>query len=780
MQKIENKKFEENNDISFVLDIIFEYIRHWKWFLLSVFVCLSIAVIQVLTTPKKYNPSLSILLNDEKSRKSSSSKGPDLNALMMMPTINNLDNEIALFKSSDLISNVVDSLNLTTSYYVDSFFKKTEIYSESPFHAEMESASNKSPIANIDIKKQGAEYEVVGNCVLSNGEEHEINKKLSEKDFPLSLSLDSDSSVLHITLTGKPAKDEAKYNIIINRKLSAIASVSGGLSVNHTNKNSTILDISMISYNADKGIAIVKELIKQYNEQNVRTNNEVSYNTSLFINERLKQISEELEGAEDEVVNYKQKHNITDLSSEAALFIQQTGQNEQRLQEIETQLNIISLVERFVNDPANKFKVVPNLGITDAALSQIITEYNSKILSNDLLLKGTGEENPSRIRLADEINTMRSGISQSISNVKKSYEISKQDFMRQSKSNLSRVRSVPQQEKGLIEKVRQQQIKESLFLFLMQKREETNLSIASNSEKARTISSIQFGVGPIAPNSRMIILIGLALGFIIPIVVIYLLNLFRTHLRGRDELEKLSEASIIGEICENKSADDLVVLNLPNSAITEMFRSLRNNLDMALQYRNNQMIAVTSTISGEGKSFISINLALAFAVSNRKVLLVGADIRQPKLKEYLNLTYEAGLTNYLIEPERGWRSVIHKTKICSGLDVMVSGVVPPNPNELLMSPALEKFFVEAKQEYDILIVDTAPVGLVSDSYLINKAVDLSLYVVRNEVTPKTAINFINAQKEEDKLNNMYLVYNGSSLDRNYKYGYGKAYGYGEK
>lgn len=512
---------------------------------------------------------------------------------------------------------------------------------------------------------------------------------------------------------------------------------------------------------------------------NVNIKNEIAYNTAIFINDRLKEISVELGDAEENVVDFKQKNQITDLSTEAQLFVQQTGENEQKLLEVETQLNVISLIERFVQNPANKFSVIPNIGIADLGLAQIINDYNNKLLVSEVQLKGLGEENPTRIRLTDDINNMRSSISNSLKNVKQTYNISKQDLLKQSSSTKSRVLSVPQQERGLIEKVREQRIKENLFLFLMQKREETNLSIASTANKARIIVSPQEDITPIAPKSNIIILSVLILGFLCPIVIIYLINLFKVQIRSRSELEKLSEVPIIGQIGKNEVKDQVVIRSNQSSGIAEMFRSLRNNLNFILKHKVNQTILVTSTASGEGKTFISVNLSMSFALSGKKVLIVGGDIRNPKLRNYVQVSRNKGLSDYLVSDD-SWRNYVNDSGLNDNLKVMVAGTIPPNPNELLMEPRLKEFMLQAREEFDFVIFDTAPVGLVSDTYLIDEYVDVTLYIVRENVTPRAAVDFMNMQKSEGKLINMYLVLNDSYLDSSYRYGYGKEYGYDSK
>lgn len=772
MEKI-NNSWKNKNEATQITDILFDYLRSWKWFIISVVLCLIIGVISILSIQKQYRPSLSILLNESKGGSSGKTEtGLDLESLGLLSTTNNIDNEIAILVSPDLMRSVVDSLSLQIEFYQKKGLRKTEIYESFPFRVNLV-AADEDNVNNLEffISKIGDEYIVEGLYG---------DNKISERtrQLPAKIRLDEKIELL-IDQIGKEIADKEEYYVSIKNISSVVSSLCGNLSVSPTSKSSSVLNVSLVCNNTNKGAAVLRELVKQYNERDVNVKNEIAYNTAIFINDRLKEISAELSDAEGNVVDFKQKNQITDLSTESQLYVQQAGLNEQKMMEIETQLNVISLIEHFVKDPKNKYSVIPNIGISDVGLGQIISGYNEKLLNSEVQLKGMGEENPVRIRLTEDLDNQRSSITGSLNNVKQAYNVSKQDLLKQSYSTKSRVLSVPQQERGLIEKVREQRIKESLFLFLMQKREETNLSIASTAQKARIIVSPQTNMSPIAPESKKILLAFLILGIFLPIIVIYILNLFKTQIRDRSELENLSNVPIVGQIAKNEIKDQIVIRPGHNAGIAEMFRSLRNNIGFIFKHKTNQLILVTSTTMGEGKTFISVNLAMSFVLSGKKVLLIGGDIRNPRLKDYINLNNKKGLSDYLVG-EDIWSNYVQESGLDPNLKIMYAGTIPPNPNELLMSPRLNNLFSGAKEEYDYIIIDTAPVGLVSDTYLLNDYADMTLYVVREGVTPKGAANFINTQKEEGKLLNMYLVLNDSVLDNNYKYGYGKAYGYESK
>lgn len=773
---MENKNNWGNNQPS-ITETIFEYLTYWKWFIASVFICLFLGVAAILILSKQYRISTAVLLTEDHGGNKPGGE-LDLN-ILGLSTTNNIDNEIAIFSSPDLMQYVVDTLNLQVSYFIKEKLRKIEIFDKVPFSItysdRRDEENSKLSRIRFTIEKDKDKFKFEGIYEQIKDIEFDISHEATS--LPTTINLPDNEGQIYIVPTGLIIDEEEKYYIEIIPQLSAVTNLCQSLSVYPTTKTSSVLNIDIVSKNAKKGVVILNELVKQYNNLNNAVNNQMAHNTAIFINKRLQQISTELGDAESDVVEFKQKNRITDLSTEAQLFVEQSGVNETRLRNNEAHMNIVSSVLDFIKDPKNEYALIPNLDITDPALAQTITDYNNLILKNDQLLKNTGEENPSRIKLVESLENTRIGIVNSIENVKKAYTINRNQLLDQSQSVQSRVQSVPYQEKGLLEKGRQQRIKENLFLLLMQKREETDLTIASTADKARMVVSPQSKVPPVAPKSKLILLATLIMGVLIPVFLIYLKKILKTQIDGRSELEKLSEVNVIGQINKNTTRNTVVIHKDDTSPISELFRSLRNNLSFIFKNESNKVMMVTSTIAGEGKTFISINLALSYTLSNKKVLLIGADIRNPQLKKQLNLENRRGLTDYIISEDTDWQNYITRSKETANLDIIISGTIPPNPNELLMNPRLKQFINEARSKYDLIILDTAPVGLVSDSFIIGELVDMTLYVVRENVTPKTAITFINTQKAEGKLKDIYLVLNDASPNKNYQYGYGKAYGY---
>ena len=448
------------------------------------------------------------------------------------------------------------------------------------------------------------------------------------------------------------------------------------------------------------------------------------------------------------------------------------------------ELKTIEWIENFVLRPDNNYKLIPNLGITDPGLAAIIGQYNESLLAYQRLERSTSEDSPSRQAVISELHNTRESIQNAVNAIRRGLNISKLEADRQASQISSRIRTVPMQERGLLEVTRQQQIKQALYLYLMQVREETSITMASTADKAKVITDPIIPEKPISPKRNIILLISFLIGVIIPIVIIYIRELMELNISGREELEKLSDVTVIGEIMKKDEDDVIVVGKNKTTPIVELFRTLRNNIQFILDEPDKKIVLVTSTVPGEGKTFVSVNTAVSFALSEKKILLIGMDIRNPKLAIDMNFPKGNGLTAYLSGNEPDWKKLLASVKEFPNLDILQAGIIPPNPNELLMKPVLKELLDEARELYDVIVVDSAPIGVVSDTFLLASYVDATVYVTRENVTPKNAIMFVNEVYHDKKLPNMYMVINGVEPSKNKgrygRYGYGYTYGYGER
>ena len=475
--------------------------------------------------------------------------------------------------------------------------------------------------------------------------------------------------------------------------------------------------------------------------------------------------------------NYKKKNKLTDISSEAGIFLKSSSEYDQKLAELETQLNLVGYIEIYVKDNKHQYDLVPaNLGIEDKSLLSLMQDYNKALLDRLKLRRTTNERNPVITQLEQQLKELRLSIITSIGSIKDGLKISKRDMTQKDAQFTSKIRDVPTQERQYVEIKRQQEIKEKLYLYLLQKREENALSLAGTIPSAKTVDSAYTSLTPVAPKETIIYLISFILGLVIPLLYFYTVELLNNRITNSKELKRLVKVPYLGAVGIKKENDVVVVHEGKTTPIVEMFRIIRTNMQFMLAGKEKPVILVTSSISGEGKSFISINIAMSMALMKKKVILVGLDIRSPMLGEYLHLSKERGVTMFISDESYSVNDIIIPSKLHAYLDVIPAGPVPPNPAELIMNQRLDDLFVKLREMYDYIIVDSAPIGLVSDTYLLNRLVDNCIYVARENYTPREACDLINEIYDHKKINNMAVVLNGvneSSSSYGYGYGHGK-------
>lgn len=766
-----NKQEESIN----IRETFFYYLNYWKWIVVSVIVCLSFASLYLLKTNNLYAIKTSILIKqgDSNGGSSSVSESDVLKELGLPTEQTNIDNETQVFQSADLIKNTIVATDYSVSYSVKEKLKKEKLF-PAPIKLSLRKISldTISQPIEFQLKKETNGYTL--STTYANAD-----YKRSFSNFPVQIAFPFGE--VRIDNTSQSIPDELYINV--NNTENMAVAMSNAIKITPTSKNSDVLEISISSDNVKKGEEFLKKLVDIYNLQAVQDKNQISYNTALFIEDRLKSLAGELSNVEKNVEEFKTKNRITDLSSQANLFMNMSSDNETKANEVETQLNIIKYVEDYLTNIKNKNHLIPNLGITDPGLSALINNYNELYLNKERIQAASTPNNPVVENMTKQLYNMKSGIKNNILNVKKSLVITLSNLNNKNALTTGKIEQIPHIERKFTEINRQEQVKENLYEFLLQKREETNLSLAATAPKARIISNPRASGGPISPNKNIILLAALLLGLAIPIGAIYVKDMLQISIKNIDDLETQSKAPVIGEIPLNKTEKQVIVEANDTSSITEFFRSLRNNLTFILSEPDKKVITVTSTISGEGKTFVCLNLACAFALIEKKVLLVGLDIRNPSLAKYTNMMDKSkGITSYLAQGGGNVDEYIATTPFNPNLDVFFAGIIPPNPNELLNKKALDELFVELRNRYDYIIIDTAPVGLISDTFLINRVSDITLYITRENITSKESISFVNELYENNKLANIYVVLNASDIEKKrynkyYKHGYYYYYGY---
>ena len=543
-----------------------------------------------------------------------------------------------------------------------------------------------------------------------------------------------------------------------------------------------VIDLTLRTSNVQKGQDILNTLTALYNQDASEQNNMSANNTARFIDTRLRLLVDELSDVEKQVESYKQANNLTDIDEDAKVYLTKNNVYDQQQIELEMQQHLVKYVEDFIHNPANQYALIPNLGLTDVGLVGIIQKYNELIIGRDRIATGSSDKNPALITLNQQISSTRKAIQNSIVIGRKGLQITDKDLTNQNELMQSKIKSIPRKEREMLEIKRQQQVKASLYLFLLQKREEASLNMAVTVPKGRTLNTPDDAT-PVGPHRSMIIVIFLVIGLLIPAIIIYILDLINTSIRSREDVEKKSGIPVITELGHNDN-DSIIIDNATNAnPNSELFRLMRTKLQFTLDSPKEKVILITSTMSGEGKTFVSLNLALMLSLADKKVLLMGMDLRKPQLAKHLGIQKTDGITAYLSGQITNYKSMLYKPAEYPSLHVLPAGVIPPNPTELIMKDRFDQLIAELKDQYDYIIIDTAPVGAVSDTFLIDRVADLTLYVCRAGYTDIRNLDFVNRINHEKSLKRIFFVVNDVNLEANRysyhrKYGYG--YGYGKK
>lgn len=755
---------EKENTIN-LKEELFKYLAHWRWFILSMIIAVILAFVYLKITPKSYSVATKILIKDEKSNDLANQLSAFSEMSMLGNAKNNIENEVEILKSRTLIYNTLDSLNLNIQYIDKSKTTAREMYKTSPVRLNWNNNSIKKSISLILSNFDGASFDLE-----LDGE------SLGKTTFGKTIS--SSKGAFTINKVGD-IKDIKEMDIIIHPKMQLAENYQKLVNVSPSSKTSSIVDISMIDKTPEKAAEFLNTLVYNYNLGGIKDKRYISENTANFISDRLELIARELGDVESQVEGYKNSNNLSDIQTEVKLYLDNLSSFEKSVLENETKINIVNDLIRHISRTKYDDLVPGGLLLDDQGSESIIQEINQLILEKQKLAISSTTENPNYIRIEDQIRALKSNLQASLRRNLSSLQIVKSDFKRQENEMQAKLSQVPRQEREFRIIDRQQKVKEALYLFLLQKREETNITLAATDLNAKVIDKAIPTDKPVAPKSMIILLAALVLGVIVPFIVIYIKNLLDTKIQTRFDITDNSNIPFLGDIPTSESSDQLMEISSRTSA-AEAIRIVRTNLDFILSDKSeeeNKTIFLTSTISGEGKTFVSANLAATFSLSGKKVLLVGLDLRNPKLYEYLKIN-PLGVTNYVSSDNAKIEDYIIPVEGYDSFDVLSSGSIPPNPTEILMNKKLKQLFDDLKTKYDYIIVDTAPVSLVTDTLLVSKFADATIYVVRANKIDKDMLRIPNELYKDKKLNKLSIVLNDSDVTKGYGYGYG--YGYGAK
>jgi len=795
-EEIVNERQCETEDEKIdIQQLLFKYIIHWPWFVGAVLVCLIGAWIYLRMATPVYNISATVLIKDDKKGGNTGSMVglEELGLSGLISSSQNIDNELEVLRSKTLVKEVINLLNLYVSYTDEDGFPSKNMYKTSPVLVSLtpQEAEKLTDPMVVEMALYG-EGGLEVNVTVGDKEYQKHFEKLPAV-FPMdegtlaffqspdSLSLKKDtmeasSNIRHITAKIKsPMKVARAY--------------CENLKIEPTSKTTSVAVISLKNSSLQRGQDFINQLLEMYNRNTNNDKNEIAQKTAEFIDERINIISKELGSTEANLENFKRNAGITDLTSEAQIALTGNAEYEKKRVENRTQISLIEDLRKYIR--GNEYEVLPgNIGLQDPGLVATIERYNEMLVERKRLLRTSTENNPTIINLDTSIRAMKSNVQATLDGSLKGLLITKADLEREASRFSRRISDAPGQERQFVSIARQQEIKAGLYLMLLQKREENAIALAATANNAKIIDEAIADDIPVSPKRRMIYLIALVLGVGIPVGIIYLIGLTKFKLEGRADVEKLTTIPIVGDIPltdeKNEKDGSIAVFENQNNLMSETFRNIRTNLQFMLQ-NDKKVILVTSTVSGEGKSFISANLAISLSLLGKKVVIVGLDIRKPGLNKVFRLsTKEKGITLYLANPETDLMSLVQPSDINQNLYILPGGTVPPNPTELLARDGLDKAIEILKKSFDYVILDIAPVGMVTDTLLIGRVADLSVYVCRADYTHKVEYTLINELAEEKKLPNLCTVINGVDLKRRkygYYYGYGKYgkyYGYDKR
>ena len=784
---------EENIDVK---ELLFKYLIHWPWFVGAVVACLIAAWVYLYMSTPVYNISATVLIKDDKKGGSAGmlSGLESLGLDGMISSSQNIDNEIEVLRSKTIVKEVVEDLGLYISYADKDEFPSKNLYKTSPVQVSLTPQEadllDKPMVVKMALQPQGS---INVNVKIGDDEYQKHFEKLPAV-FPTNKGTLAFFQTLDSILPSKKSSKEIvgvertvrNITAVINKPLAVAKGYCGSMTIEPTSKTTSVAVISLKNSNVQRGKDFINKLLEMYNINTNNDKNEVAQKTAEFINERISIISKELGSTEKDLESFKRGAGITDLTSDAQIALTGSAEYEKKRVENQTQINLLQDLQKYMRNEG--YEVLPsNIGLQDVNLAAAINRYNDVLVERKRLLRTSTENNPTIINLDTSIDAMKENVQVSLDRVLRGLYITKADLDREANRYSRRISEAPGQEREFVSIARQQEIKAGLYLMLLQKREENAITLAATANNAKIIDDAIADDAPVSPKGKMIYLVALVLGVGIPVGVIYLLELTKFKIEGRSDVEKLTSVPIVGDIpLTDEKQGAIAVFENQNNLMSETFRNIRTNLQFMLE-NDKKVILVTSTVSGEGKSFISANLAISLSLLGKKVIIVGLDIRKPGLNKVFNIPRkEVGITQYLANPEKNLMDLVQLSDVSKNLYILPGGTVPPNPTELLARDGLDKAIETLKKNFDYVILDTAPVGMVTDTLLIGRVADLSVYVCRADYTHKNEYTLINELAEKDKLPNLCTVINGLDLKRRkygYYYGYGKYgkyYGYGKR
>ena len=741
--------------------------RYWWLFLLSLVACMLLAFTYLKFATRIYSVNAVVLVAQD-----DNSAGAGANLLKSMKLMgqgSKVDDEMIVFSSQELCTQVAKQLGLNHSYVEKKEWYKPSKnhYNSSPIEVEapeemFDTLSNVN--FKIDVNKQG-----LANIKVKSGRDKLAN--LKDVKLPVTVKTTYGTFIIKQTENykkGKPCHITA--DLYGNYVLGEI--LNKRIKVKLATKKSNGINLSLNESNKARGRDILNTLMELYNERGQHEKDEQAINTAKFIDERLALIYKGLTSSEADIETYKRAHKIVDPELQIKSAVAKQELSDRAIVRLETNKQLLGMVRDFVSNPANKHSYIP-FEVDSSAASGSIRAYNNLLAKRQELSQSAKGDNIALKQIDEQIETMHANVLQGINSSIRGLNLQLSKARSQANETAGGLNQVPTQEREARELLRQQGIQNTLYTFLLEKREENALVLAATTPKGKIVDHAYAQISPVSPNKMVVTAMALLAGLLLPLLLIYLKDLFTTKFSNQEELEEISQVPFIGHIHHNRHNTQLVVKDGKSSSIVELFRYVRNNLQFMLNKEDDKVILVTSSISGEGKSFISTNIASSFALLGKRVALVGMDIRNPKLAQMLNLNEMPGVTSYLSRGDVSLEQIAQQCREVNGLDVFVGGAIPPNPSELLLSDRVKDFFADLREHYDVIIVDSAPVAQVSDSFALDKYCNATVYVTRANYTKRNLVKYMNRIAANKQLKNMCVVLNDTKPSNDNTYGYGQ-------
>ena len=776
-KSIPNNQEEEGINISDLLQLC---LYKWKWFVLSTFLCLTIAILYLMSTSPIYTRTATLLIEDDKKGTSAISMTNEFQDLGLFSNTTNINNELLALKSPSLMTQVVNDLDLTNKYVIKNGIgglRKTAIYKKSPIKVDLIDLNN--VVDNISFKIT-ANYDkrtvTISEIKLNDKEFDDVTKTGRIGD-----TISTSTEVGRVIVVATDYFTENTEIHYVHSKLKSVTDgYCGNLTISLADKNSSVLNLSINDPSPARAEDILNSLIKNYNENWIQDRNKLATKTSEFITERLQMILQDLTGIDKNIANFKGENLLPDIKAVSQIYLEQNSESVKQLLSLNGQLMTLKYINEMLNSQTFEEPLPSSSALSNGNIQQQIHKYNEKLLERNRLISNSSGNNPLVTDMTEALKEMQKVILQSVKSEITALNMQIEQIKNQESSTISKLARNPNQAKYLLSEERQQKVMEGLYLFLLQKREENELSKAYNVNKSKMITEPRGADAPISPRNTIIILAALVIGLVIPASVLYVLESMNTKVRNRKDLEGMI-VPFAGEIPEQPNVGDkrLAVEQDNRNLINESFRVLRTNVDFILGNDSKKVVMVTSMNQGSGKSFISANLASCVALRDKKVVVLDLDLRRATLSKIVD-SPKLGLSDYFNGKVKDWREIVTKSEDNENLDVLPVGTMPPNPTELLLNKTyLPDMIVDLRNQYDYIFIDCPPVDIVADAGIVSKYADMTLFVLRAGLMEKSFLHIVDEFYEEKKYPTMSLVLNGTNQS-NYKYGYGYGYGYGNE